>query len=198
MPIDLTRSLLVVLIPGGVAVAPWLWCVVFGSPDALNYIEKFSSFALAVIFGVIVIVGLICETVGTWIEIGWDRKRENEYGVEENWYRYLANQVSPEPVGYRYLSRRATAFYFELSMFVACLPFAAGVALFAVLAWPALLVTALFVVTLSLCACVWFWLNARTTHALLCRTRMEINHRMRLTAGAGGAIAVPAPPLGKP
>jgi hypothetical protein len=177
MPLDLTRSLLVVLIPGGVAIAPWLLCLVNGSPTALTYIEKFQNFAVGLSFAIVVIVGLTCETIGTWIEVRWDAEREREFDVTENWYRYLANPVKPEPVGYRYLSRRATAFYFELAMFIACLPFVAGMAVFARQTWPDLMLTNVIVVVLGSISAIWFRWNARTTHEVLCRTRREINQR---------------------
>jgi hypothetical protein len=177
MPLDLTRSLLVVLIPGAIALSPWLLCLVHGSPTALIYIDKYQNYALGVIFAVVVIGGLTCETVGSWIEINWDKEKESKFDVTENWYAYLSNRITPEPVGYRYLSRKATAFYFELAMFVACLPFIAGMAVFARQAWPNLILTNLVVVFLSAFAAFWFRWNARTTHEVLCRARREINER---------------------
>lgn len=177
MPLDLTRSLLVVLIPGAVALAPWLLCFVSGSPTALTYIEKYQNYALGVAFAITVIVGLTFETIGTWIEVRWDDEREARFNVAENWYAYLANGTSPEPVGYRYLSRKATAFYFELTMFIACLPFVAGMALFARQTWPDLVLTNLAVIVLGTIAAFWFRWNARKTHEVLCRTRRELNKR---------------------
>ncbi|MCW5651067.1 MAG: hypothetical protein KIS62_15075 [Ramlibacter sp.] len=179
MPLDLTRSLLVVLIPGAVAMAPWLLSLVLYTDATLGYAEKYNALANAFVFAVAAVAGLVCETIASWIEVAWDKEREAEFEIMENWYSYLARSVDPEPVGYRYLSRLATMFYFELSMLVATVPFAVGAA---VLVWfrfaeDKYLLEA-FLVVLALIVVCYFRKNARTTHLVLCRTRRELNKRL--------------------
>ncbi len=177
MPIDLTRSILVVLIPGAVAVAPWLLWLVQHTDATLGYAEKFTAIANGVSFATAAVAGLTCETLGTWIEVRWDKEREAQYSIMENWYAYLARKVDPEPVGYRYLSRLATMFYFELSMLVATVPFAVGTALLTYLrfetCWYVLAIAAAAIALIA-----YFRVNARKTHTVLCRTRQELNQRL--------------------
>lgn len=140
---------------------------------------QYNALANAFVFAVAAVAGLVCETIASWIEVGWDKERETEFEIMENWYSYLARSVDPEPVGYRYLSRLATMFYFELSMLVATVPFSVGAAALVWLRFPddkyaleALLVGAALLV-------VWYFRkNARTTHQVLCRTRRELNERL--------------------
>ncbi len=179
MPIDLTRSVLVILIPGAVAIAPWLLCLVLYTSATIGYAEKYTTLANAVCFAAAAITGLVCETLGTWIEVRWDKKREKEWEIKENWYSYLAHQLSPEPVGYRYLSRLATSFYFELSMLIAMFPFGIGVGLLLWLRFPeARSILGWLVISVLAVLLFYFWFNARTTHKLLCTTRKELNERI--------------------
>lgn len=176
MPIDLTRSVLVILIPGAVAVAPWLLWLLLYTDATLGYVEKYSTVANTVSFAVAAIAGLVCETLGSWIEVRWDEEREKEYDVMTNWYAYLARTNSPEPVGHRYLSRLATMFYFELSMLFAIIPFSIGAAVLVYLRFPqhdALLASLIVVVALIVGA--WFRFNAKETHRVLCLTRLKLN-----------------------
>jgi hypothetical protein len=177
MPGDLTRSLLVILLPGAVAVAPWLAWLLVKTDAGLK--AEYQPIAQAFAFGCAVIAGLICETLGTWQEAAWDKKRETSLHVSQNWFDYLARHIDPEPVAYRYLSRRATTLYFELSMMMAMMPFALGSWLFLPLVFPeqsAEIRWGIAVTTILLE--VFFWINARSTHVLLCTTRAQVNNRL--------------------
>ncbi|MEO8654024.1 MAG: hypothetical protein ABI409_07870 [Ramlibacter sp.] len=179
MPIDLTRSVLVVLIPGAVGAAPWLLWLVLHTEATLGYAEKYLTLANAVSFAVAVIAGLTFESLGTWLEVHWDKKRETEFDIKKNWFDYLASG-SGEPVGYRYLSRLATMFYFELSMLSAVLAFGLGAALLIDGRFPESRTNLWIldgVITVLLLA--YFLFNAQNTHKVLCRTRAELNKRMK-------------------
>jgi hypothetical protein len=183
MPIDLTRSVLVVLIPGAVGSAPWLLWLVLYTEATLGYAEKYTTLANAVSFAVAVIAGLAFETFGTWVEVHWDEKREKEYDIQENWFAYLASSAAP--VGYRYLSRLATMFYFELSMLFAVVGFGVGAALLIDGRFPENRY-ALFVIdgAVTLLLVAYFLLNAQKTHKVLCQTRAELNKRLKPSAPA--------------
>lgn len=115
MPTTLTRSLLTVLIPGLVAVAPWLvWLVQYTS--ATFGANENAVLANALIFALVVVAGSTCEGLGTYLEHRWDRQLEATHQVQEHWIRYLSYSGEREPVAFRYLSRLVTTLYFELSM----------------------------------------------------------------------------------
>lgn len=183
MPIDLTRSLLVVLIPGAVAVAPWLLWLVLYTPATLGYATQYTTVANAVSFAAAVIAGLLCETLGTWLEVRWDKEREVKFDIEENWFAYLAQSNSPAPVGHRYLSRLATMFYFELSMLTATASFAFGSFTLLRTQFPAdIYAAALLVFIPAVVVLMYFGVNARKTHEVLCKTRRELNNRLKMAS----------------
>jgi predicted transporter len=176
MPTDLTRSLLVVLIPGAIGSAPWLFWLLLITQ---GYPERYSTIANVVGFGVAVILGLFFETLGTWIELGWDKEKDEKFQIKENWYIYLSRCSSPEPVGHRYLSRLVTGLYFELTMMVAVVPFSIGATALLFMRFPEQREVFLPLVALGAAALViYFWYNARVTHELLCKTRLELNQRL--------------------
>jgi hypothetical protein len=178
MPIDLTRSVLAVFIPGAVAVSPWLLALVLYTAATLGYLEKYNTLAHAFLLAVIAVAGLSCQMIASWIEVRWDKEREATFEVTENWYVYLAKKVDPEPVGYRYMSRLATMFYFELTMLVAIVPFSSGAAVLIWFRFPDERGALLFALAVAALLVFWFFRkNARATHEVLCKTRRELNAR---------------------
>src|SRR5688572_3098080 len=118
MPMTLTRSLLTVLIPGLIAIAPWLLMLVQHTSATLGF-KEYSTLANALVFASAAVAGSFFEAQGTRFELAWDKERESEFSVQENWYAYLARNVEREPVAYRYLSRLVTTLYSELAMIFA-------------------------------------------------------------------------------
>ena len=119
VPFTLTRSLLVIILPGLVAILPWaLWLA--SKIERLDHLyQTYGVLANALLVGLAILIGSIAESSLTNLEVKWDREREETYQVKENWYAYLALQPSRELVGFRYISRLVTTLYFELSMMVA-------------------------------------------------------------------------------
>src|SRR5689334_11354634 len=97
---------------------------------------------------------------------------------KKNWFDYLAHQTTGEPVGFRHIARLVTTLYFELVMIVA-----APIALLgaAVLTWHYRNSYWIFVayVAGAIIVAVVFYRQAKVTHETLCRTRKEINTRLR-------------------
>ncbi len=179
MPLNLTRSILVIIIPGGVAVGPWLVLVFQTWPEVGDLYEAYPILWNCVFFGIVVIVGTIFENFGSSREVRWDKNQESTYDVQENWYRYLSREVDPEPVGYRYISRMVTSLYFELTMTFATISFFLGSAMIAFFSDPKFHVfygIALIIVGLLLS--IYFEIQATQSHGLLCKTRKEINQRL--------------------
>ena len=61
MPTTLTRSLLVVLIPGLVAVTPWLVVIVQQDPDAPTLLARFPPLGYALLFAIVAVTGSAIE-----------------------------------------------------------------------------------------------------------------------------------------
>lgn len=180
MPITLTRSLLVILIPGGLAVMPWFFYFLSDFDDFGNVYEKYKTLINVITFGVIVVTGTLLESIVSYQEDLWDKKREEEYKVTDNWYKYLSYTLENEPVGFRYLGRMVTTLYFELSMMIASPIFFMGIVL--ILSsigiqnksgW-----IVLFLILTGL-SCYFFRKQAENTHMILCKTRLEINKRIK-------------------
>ncbi|MBP6571546.1 MAG: hypothetical protein KA226_09025 [Gemmatimonadales bacterium] len=178
MPTTLSRSLLAVLIPGFVAIAPWLLALVQHT-DATLGLATYPSLGNVLLFAAAAVVGSVFEGLGTFLEVRWDREREPSHAVFENWYGYLSTCLPIEPVGYRYLSRLATTMYFEMSMLFAAPLFALGATVLAALRFPQFKGGIwLFGATASLATAFYFHWQARSTHGTLCKTRREINNRL--------------------
>ncbi len=177
MPMTLTRSLLTVLIPGLIAIAPWLVLIVQYTTATLGFKENV-VLANALVFASAAVVGSLVEAAGSSIEVVWDKERETEFSVQENWFTYLSKTFSSEPVGYRYLSRTVTTLYFELGMMFAAPIFVAGACLLASLRFnPHALVMAIASLTLIVSVSSYFHRQAKCTHEVMCKTRMQINAR---------------------
>jgi hypothetical protein len=177
MPTTLTRSLLVVLIPGLVAVAPWLLALEQGVPAALA-LKDFPILGQALLFAATAVAGSIFEGLGTHFEVKWDLEREEEYSVAENWWVYLSRLHDSEPVGHRYLARLATTLYFELSMLFAVPIFLAGSAVLESIRFPTFQCWIVASAPIAIAAATaYFWWQAKSTHKVLCETRKQLNSR---------------------
>lgn len=178
MPTTLSRSILTVLIPGLIAICPWLLAIVQNTPATLGF-GTFNTLANALVFCAAAVAGSICERIGTSLEFRWDHERDGEYAVFENWYSYLCNTGEKEPVAFRYLSRLVTSLYFELGMFVAGPSFIIGAAVLASLRFPAWSVLfGIAGLVLAIAGGYFFYYQARDTHLLLCKTRAQLNQRL--------------------
>lgn len=177
MPLTLTRSILTVLLPGLIAVSPWLLWLVKYTGATLGF-DSNVTLAHALIFAMAAVVGSLCEMAGTWMECVWDKRREERFQIEENWYVYLSRQFEREPVGYRYISRLVTAMYFELSMLFAVPIFSIGGTLLSVLRFPEYRCPLIFLgAGTVIFSAIFFYWQASSTHKVLCKARAEINKR---------------------
>ena len=178
MPMTLTRSLLTVLIPGLIAIAPWLLMLVQHTDATLGF-QEYPTLANSLVFASAAVAGSVFETLGTKIEVEWDNKRELEYSVSENWIAYLARTFDKEPVAYRYLSRLATTLYSELAMIFAAPSFFLGAFVLGSLRFPdGWHVFGILGLASSVASASYFYKQACSTHLVLCKTRQEINSRL--------------------
>ena len=177
MPMTLTRSLLTILIPGLIAIAPWLLVVVQHTEATLGF-GSYPTLANALVFASAAVAGSLFETIGTFREVAWDKEREEQFSVQENWYAYLARTFDKEPVGYRYISRLVTTMYFELSMTCAVPLFFFGAAVSASLRFSEYSVVFGLAALIAAVAAGYFFHNqAKLSHLVICRTRLQLNAR---------------------
>lgn len=179
MPFTLTRSILVVIIPGLIALAPWALWVASKIPQFGGLYSTYATLVNASLIGVGIIIGSFIEGAMSHLEVKWDTKCEEQYKVRDNWFDYLAQQFKAEPVGFRYISRLATTMYFELSMMAATPIALLG---FAILIydhspfWRC--IGSVGMVLFALGSIIWFCWQAKCTHKVLCEARKELNERI--------------------
>jgi hypothetical protein len=179
MPMTLTRSLLTVILPGMVAVAPWFLVAMMANSDLRLLYTKYQVPFHVAAFGVAVLLGSIFEEIGCYLERRWDTDIEeggepgpSESWLIKDWYAYLGMCFGDsEPVGYRYASRKVTSLYFEIAMMFAAPCCFAGLAmLFVALQGHLSHLSILFFVFAAL-GFLLFSKMARDTHQLLCELR---------------------------
>lgn len=179
MPMTLTRSLLTVILPGMVALAPWLLVAMMANADLRFLYTKYPVPFHVSAFGVAVLVGSIFEEIGCYLERRWDTDVEDEGRPEPNvgwlakdWYAYLGKSFGDnEPVGYRYASRKVTSLYFEIAMMFSVPCCFAGLSMLFVALQGDLNHLAVLFLVFALLGFLLFSKMARDTHQLLCELR---------------------------
>lgn len=176
MNITLTRSLIVILLPGAIALTPFIVAILLAHPEYLKTYTEYRVELWSIGAGLAIILGMFMEGVSSYLEVIWDESIGNTYAVEDNWYRYLSATYENEPVAYRYISTKVTTMYFELAMF--------WVTLMSSIGWPLAIcmakinnadswATLAMVVGLILAA--YFYWQAKSSHGVLCTARLKVN-----------------------
>jgi len=177
--VTITRSILVVFLPGIVAIMPFILMLLVQYPVLANLYKEYFYVFNVVLAGSAVIVGSIIEGSVSHIEAKWDTRLNDSLSVEENWYQYLSLSIENEPVGFRYISRMATTMYFELGMMCSAPIFCLGVVTnLYINAGTQYATYNAFLILASLITTGFFYLQAKTTHKVLCKARKEINTRL--------------------
>jgi hypothetical protein len=115
---ELFRPLATLVVPGGVAVGPYVLVAGYYFPGVAFFWRDHPSAFVAIIVICIVAVGLIVEDLGAFIERDfWDSKlaKDNE-DHSDHWELYLQLRLNDEIVGQRYLRTLLTRMKFELAM----------------------------------------------------------------------------------
>lgn len=179
MPLSLTRSIMVILLPGFIVCLPIIIAAIDFS-EVRTITRETPQVSIAIAFTATVLMGSILEALSSRIEISLDKKWEQELSVRANWFDYLAHNDGNEPVGFRYLSRLATTMYFELSM--ACATILSGILsiIFISLNYGlqscgiiAFLAVIFFLMSYTL------YKSGCDTHFVLCTARKEIMSRLK-------------------
>ncbi len=117
MPFTLTRSILVILLPGAITLSPYLFNLLYTLPQFAAWYESHKTESYFFVFSAAVIIGSVYEGISSIAEVQLDKIiKKNNSNLDKEWYSYLCRNNSSEPVAYRYISRRATTMYFEFSM----------------------------------------------------------------------------------
>ena len=115
---ELFRPLATLVVPGGVAIGPYVLVVAYYFPAVTSFWNDHPSAFVAILVICIVTVGLIVEDLGAFIERDfWDSKlaRDNA-DHSDHWEQYLKLRLNDEIVGQRYLRTLLTRMKFELAM----------------------------------------------------------------------------------
>jgi len=108
------------LIPGGVAAAPYV-ALAWGPPHDLKaFVDANQGISTAAAALLVVGVGLLIESIGSYFEYYVvDQRHDDREAMMGRWTEYLRIAWKTEPIGQHYLRRVLTVFKFELNMFVA-------------------------------------------------------------------------------
>jgi hypothetical protein len=115
---ELFRPLATLVVPGGIAIGPYVLVVGYYFPGVTSFWREHPSAFVAILVICIVAVGLIVEDLGAFIERDfWDSKlaKDNE-DHSDHWEQYLKLRLNDEIVGQRYLRTLLTRMKFELAM----------------------------------------------------------------------------------
>jgi hypothetical protein len=115
---EVLRPITTWVIPGFVAIAPYVVVVGFYVPEAKRFCEAHPSAATVFMLICVLAAGLILENFGASIETAlWDRLLDRKYANHlENWDRYLKLRLRDEIIAQRYLKTLVPRMKFELSM----------------------------------------------------------------------------------
>lgn len=179
MPLDLTRSFLTIILPGVVAIAPWMLLIVAENPSAGELYKDWQVPFHVLAFSVAVMVGAVIEGFGSWFECRWDLQVSAEAEpepakdwVSRDWHAYLAREhADKEPVVYRYLSRKVTTLYFEIGMMCAVPVSLIGVGVLVLTQGKFHWCVPLLAVVSAVGLFLLFHRFAKDTHRVLCVTR---------------------------
>jgi hypothetical protein len=113
---EVFRPLATVLLPGAIAIAPYVLLVNFYNPPIERFWHDYPGLFSAITIGAALSVGMILENLGSRIESElWDVLVSKETDChQEDWYRFLALAPTQERIGHRYLRTITLRMKFEL------------------------------------------------------------------------------------
>jgi hypothetical protein len=125
---EVLRPITTLVVPGSIAVAPYILVLGFYIPAAARFWETHGGAAAVVITICVLAAGLILENIGASIEVMlWDTVLQSKDATHlPNWDRYLELEMKDELIAQRYLESLVMRMKFELSMAPALLVFWVG------------------------------------------------------------------------
>jgi hypothetical protein len=126
---EVFKPLVGVIIPGAIAVAPYVIVTQAYVPKVLTFWHDHESSFVALVLACMIAAGLALEDIGAFIEheVLDPRLEKSECGHVADWDRYLQLKMKDEYIGQRYVRTLVTRLKFELSMFPALLILTGGI-----------------------------------------------------------------------
>jgi hypothetical protein len=122
------KLLITVLIPGLVAIFPYLLLIYNLYPDFYGSITSNYTYVITLVTILSLIFGLIIENIGSRIEVEvFDKVNKCDSKI---WEKFLKLSYEKEPVGHRYLRNILMRMKFELGLFIALIFMAIGLIVF--------------------------------------------------------------------
>ena len=122
------RVLAGVIVPGAVALVPWLFVATAWYPAVGEWLFKNQALSNATLLLLVFCIGMVCENLGSRVEFRLDK----QHGAQDKaWSEYLT-QPRDQLVGHGYISSLVTRLKFELGMFVALIAAIPGVAILSI------------------------------------------------------------------
>jgi hypothetical protein len=124
---DVFRPLATTIVPGTLAIAPYILVSAVYVPEITQFWNDHPNAFIGIIAVVVIAAGLICEDIGSEIEVRIDRrlkKRDSE--SQTRWEKYLTLELDEHLVGRKYLKNVLLRFKFELAMIPALISLMIG------------------------------------------------------------------------
>jgi hypothetical protein len=186
---EVFKPLATLVVPGAVAVSPYLVLAVHENPDFTAFWTEHPNYVAGMVAIAALAAGFILEDLGSRLESGvWDELIEMRTGVHAiDWHRYMAKEYEKDrqPVGQDFLLTMLTRLKFELSFAFAIVIAWIGVTLMEFIFTPrpwkfSSFVLCSFIVLVG-AACLFVesygsaWALAEVRHMLVNHKRLEID-----------------------
>jgi hypothetical protein len=177
---EIFRPFVTLLIPGAVAIIPYILILLHYHSELLDFWNKNSGSILTLLLLFAVAVGLIIEDLGAWIESSvLDKilKKKNSNHMVD-WDEYLKLSFEKEPIGQQYLDTIVLRMKFELGFGIALIIFFAGLLWYNIIngfcSWISFLIMTFFIVIL----CAYLFRESYDSAKTLGKTRsLLINNK---------------------
>jgi hypothetical protein len=161
------RVLAGVIVPGAVALVPWLLVASASYPAVGEWLFENEALPNATLLLLVFCIGMICENLGSRVEVRLD----NKHGAQDKaWSEYLT-QPRDQLVGHGYISSLVTRLKFELGMFVALISAIPAVAILSFYSATLPVDAASGLLVLALLGIGYFLYEANTSVGSLAQTR---------------------------
>ena len=124
---EVYRTIVVVLIPGGLALSPFLMTAFISNDHLSEFYGNHPNFSAFLLVTCAIAAGLIIENFGSCLEKEIDQRLERDNPKHmSDWWAYLSVTFEKEPIGQSYLRTILLRLKFELSMFFSLIIFSIG------------------------------------------------------------------------
>lgn len=124
---EVFRPIVITLVPGLMAVVPYLFIVHYYFPNIASLFSKHSSAFIIVVLLVCIAFGQILEDFGSLIETAMWKWVVGSKHDNEIWNEFLRTHFVKEPIGLRYMRTIVLRMKFENSFIAALCFFSAGI-----------------------------------------------------------------------